>query len=282
VKAGGAVLAALGPGAASTGRVPLLGDPILESRYASREGERFHQAGSVDESHPAVARAGKFENVKFYQVVRVKPAQARVLAKLTDETPLVFEKKLGEGRAIVFASTLDNIANDLPLHASFIPFVEQSAQYLSGVDPASPHYVVGSFIELRSSRDSGSRVEVIGPDGGRALSLSDTATANAFELEREGFYEVRRANGRHQLVAVHADRRESDLDLIPAETLALWGRQADLPQNPGVVSELSEKPQSFWWYLALALLAAAAVESIFSSRYLQAQAEAPVVRKKAA
>ena len=30
------------------------------------------------------------------------------------------------------------------------------------------------------------------------------------------------ANSRNELIAVHADRRESDLDVIPKETLALW------------------------------------------------------------
>jgi hypothetical protein len=193
----------------------------------------------------------------------------------------VLEKKVGEGRVIIFGSTLDNVANDLPLHGSFVPFVEQSAQYLSGVDPAPPHYVVGSFVELRSTRDGASSVEVIGPDGSRALSLKEAASAKTFELGREGFYEVRRANGRHELAAVHADRRESDLDLIPAETLALWGRNPDLPQGSGPVSGVSETRQSFWWYFALALLAAAAVESIFSSRYLAAQAEPAVLRKAA-
>ena len=37
---------------------------------------------------------------------------------------------MGEGRVLVFASTFDNISNDFPLHASFVPFVEQTAQYL--------------------------------------------------------------------------------------------------------------------------------------------------------
>jgi hypothetical protein len=34
----------------------------------------------------------------------------------------------------VFASTFDNIDNDFPLHASFVPFVEQTARYLGRMD----------------------------------------------------------------------------------------------------------------------------------------------------
>ena len=33
---------------------------------------------------------------------------------------------------------------------------------------------------------------------------------------------MRRPNGQHELIAVHADRRESELETVPKETLALW------------------------------------------------------------
>jgi hypothetical protein len=65
--------------------------------------------------------------VKFYHVVRVDPGASTVSARLADGTPLLMEKKLGEGRVMVFASTLDNISNDFPLHPSFVPFIEQLA-----------------------------------------------------------------------------------------------------------------------------------------------------------
>ena len=41
-------------------------------------------------------------------------------------------------------------------------------------------------------------------DGKRALSLKESTSAQNFQLPREGIYEVRRANGRHELIAVHA------------------------------------------------------------------------------
>ena len=41
------------------------------SRYASRNDERFLGGrGDVDETHPAVSRAGGFEGVKFYQTMQ--------------------------------------------------------------------------------------------------------------------------------------------------------------------------------------------------------------------
>jgi len=68
---------------------------VNEARYASRDNERFYAAGDVDESHPAVARVGKFDDVKFYQISRIEAGKDRVVAKLTDGAPLLVEKKVG-------------------------------------------------------------------------------------------------------------------------------------------------------------------------------------------
>ena len=284
VRKGGGVFVALGPTAIARGRVPLTGDSIRDVRYASREGERFWTAGDVDRTHPAVARAGTLDEVRFYQVANADAKNARTLIKLNDGTPVMYERKLGEGKVLVFESTLDNVANDLPLHASFVPLIEQSAHYLSGFDPAPALYQVDSFVDLRSAKDAGAAVDVLDPDGKRALSLKESATAQAFRLGREGYYELRRGNGRNEVIAVHADRRESDLEMIPKETLALWqgtGARDTTTGNQG--GDAPTAPYSLWWYFALALLAASVAESLFASRYLNTEREpSQTVRKAAA
>jgi hypothetical protein len=201
-----------------------------------------------------------------------------VLAKLTDGTPLLTEHKIGSGRVLVFSSTIDNVANDLPLHASFIPFIEQVAHYLAGMEAVPATYVVDSFLDLKSTRDAGSTVDVLDPDGKRALTLKEAASSEAFRLTRGGFYEVQRGNGRNELIAVHSDRRESDLDVIPPDTLALWQSTGGTPESGGVQADGSSKPYSLWWYFAVALLIASVVESLFSSRYLAGEHEQPAPR----
>ena len=44
----------------------------------------------------------KFAGVKFYQAVRVTPTKSIVLARLNDQTPLVLEQTIGEGKVLVF------------------------------------------------------------------------------------------------------------------------------------------------------------------------------------
>ena len=135
---------------------------------------------------------------------------------------MLLEKKIGEGRVLLFASGLDNLTNDFPLHPVFVPFVEQTARYLSGTEQRSGSRVVDSFLELRTAKEQAVGVEVVDPDGHRPLSLKEATSAQSYQLTRAGFYELRLANGRQDVIGVNPDRRESDLDVIPDDVLALW------------------------------------------------------------
>ena len=153
VGAGGSVLVVLGPASAAMQHVPVLDEPIQTSSYAGREGERFLTVSDIDGGHPALRSVERFTGVKFYQAIRVNPAKSNVLAKLSDETPLVLERKIGEGKVLVFASTFANSENDLPLHASWVPFVQQTATYLGGAGAEQPtNLTVDSYVELRAPK----------------------------------------------------------------------------------------------------------------------------------
>src|SRR5204863_2068282 len=153
---------------------------------------RFQTAAWLDTAHPSVGKAGEWEDVKFYQAVKVDPGKSRVAARLSDETPLLLDKQLGEGRVLVFASTFDNISNDFPIHASFVPFVAETANYLGGLDDGNASYTVGAFLELRAAKEQGTTVEVLNPSGRRALSLEEAARAQTIAPADGGFYDVRR------------------------------------------------------------------------------------------
>src|SRR5262249_50914490 len=120
VRNGGGVLIALGPASAAAGPGLVTGDRVTRTRDAARAGDRYENAAQVDRSYPPLSGAGSLETVKFYQAERVEPVDARIAARLNDGTPLLYEKRVGEGRAVVLTSTLDNISNDFPLHASFV------------------------------------------------------------------------------------------------------------------------------------------------------------------
>ncbi|MBZ5727728.1 MAG: BatA domain-containing protein [Acidobacteriia bacterium] len=276
VRGGGSVLVALGHMSVGRAKVPVSGDPIEGTRYAGREGELFQTAAWLDPSHPSILKGAHWDDVKFYQAIRTAPASARVVARLADQTPLVTDQQMGEGHILVFASTFDNVANDFPLHPSFVPFVQQTARYLGRQDTGPASVLVGSFEELRDSNEKGAAVDVVDPKGARALSLDEATKAQNIQFTMAGFYDVRRPNGRNELVAVNADRHESDLAPIPPETLALWQNTASGVANGGEAASGEQKPLSLWWYVMVLVLALAVAESWLGNRHLSEDKEAAV------
>jgi aerotolerance regulator-like protein/VWA domain-containing protein len=276
VNAGGSLLAVLGPGAAVLPRVPVLDESIQTSAYAGREGERFLTVTDIDTGHPALRSVDRFNTVKFYQAIHVTSAKSRVLAKLNDGTPLVLERSIGEGKVLAFTSTFDNVSNDLPIHASWVPFIAQAALYLGGGGAEQPvNLKVDSYVELRTG-DNKAAAEVLDPDGKRVLSLEEAVKARNVALDREGFYEIKTAAGRRSLVASHADRSESDLTPIAEETLDLWKRTgtagAASEGGPAGTPDAGDRPWGLWPYILLLLLGVAVAESVVANGYLRPSA----------
>jgi aerotolerance regulator-like protein/VWA domain-containing protein len=274
---GGGVLIAAGTSTAHAPHVPVFGGTVRDSSDYSRDGQRFLTVGDADPSHPSIEKADRWSGVKFYFASRVDPANSRVVARLTDQTPLLLEKSLGEGRALLLTSGLDNLTNDFPLHPAFIPFVEQTARYLSRLERLDGARVVDSSVQLRAGKQPGASVEIIDPDGRRPLSLKEAASAQSFQLKRAGFYELHLANGRQEVIGINPDRRESDLEVMPDDILSLWrgSRNAALEPASEAKTPQQSKPYGLWWYLMLLVLAAAVAESVLAGQYLGRLREEP-------
>ncbi len=261
---GGAAFIAIGRNTDRAGKVPLYGSRIVGEHDAER-------AVAFAQDEPVLRGLTQMENVQFFEngTVAVKP-DSRVVARLADGSPLLIEARMGEGRLLVFDSSLDGSSSDFPLHASFVPFVVQTGHFLAGFEESTPSLAAGAAIALRKTRDQSTAADVIGPDGKHKLSLNDASRAMSYTLLDDGFYEIQRADHRRLLAAVHADRRESDLAAAPDETLDLWRNTGDsrpAVQTGGIEKQM--RPWSLWRYVMLLALLAAVVESIFARRYLK-------------
>jgi hypothetical protein len=276
VHGGGSVLIATGTSAAHHARIPIFGGTTSDAHTYSRNGNAV--VGQTDLTHPAMNDAAGWTDLKIYYVAGVDANGARVIVRLTDQTPLLMEKQIGEGHVLLLASGLDNLTNDLPVRPAFVAFVDRTARYLAGSESISGSRLVDSFVPLRAAAartgDSSAGVEIIDPDGHRALSLAEAATAQSFQLTRAGFYQIRFANGHTALIGVNPDRRESDLQPIANDLLQLWGKGSASPE-PATAGYVQEKytAHSVWWYVMLLVLVAAVAESIVASRYLGTQRE---------
>ncbi len=274
---GGSVFITLGSSSLSRTKVPLTDWTIENSRYAGREGERFLVATQVDAGHPVTRRADAFETIRFYQLVRMTPGPSRTIARVGDGGPLLVESTFGEGKVLVMASTLDNLSNDFPLHASFVPFVERLFNYMGGTSEKPGSVTVSSSTELRNAK-SVAAVEVLGPSGKSELSLAESTKARSFTFQAEGFYEVRRANQKPEIFAVNADRRESDLTPMSQETADLWKKTGDAATSAtagaGGQGQEQEKTYSPWRIILLLLLVVGIAETVIGSRYLSESRDA--------
>ena len=275
VRSGGSVLIAAGTSAGARSQIPIFGARIIETRDYSRVPDRYMAVGSSDSSYPSVAKAEGWPGVKFFYALHVDPGDARIIVRLGDQTPLLLEKRIGEGRVVLFTSGLDNLTNDFPLHPAFVPFIEQSARYLAGSERQGGARPVDAYLELRNAREQGQGVEVTDPEGKRPLTLGEAASAQSFQLTEAGYYQLRLANGRQNEVGVNPDPKESNLDVIPDDVLALWqGKGGETLEAPAAgPSTPGKAAQSLWWYAMLLALAFAVAESVLASRYLGTQRE---------
>jgi hypothetical protein len=277
VSAGGSVLVALGTAAAA--RVPVFGEAIQETHHYSGSPARSIGVGDIDLSQSWAGDTALWAGVKFFYAQRVDEAHAQVVVRLTDRTPLLLEKRIGEGRVLVLSSGLEGLTNDLPLHPAFVALIAQLAAHLSSLPLGGAVHVVDSLLPLHTAEEAGGAagagVEVIDPSGQRPLSLTDAARAPSLRLSQAGFYQLRRANGREELIAVNIDPRESDLAPIAEEDLALWQHRAAPPDAtvPQALAPTRQQPYPLWWFILLLALAAALGQSWVAAGHLDTQRE---------
>src|ERR1700744_5776924 len=154
---GGGVLVALGTHAGRHAPIPLWGSDVQDEHNYARAGSAA-TLGPVDFTHPVLLQtqlrannsSGGWSEVRVFYAAAVNPEQSRVAIRLSDGTPFLLDKKLGEGHVLLLTSGLDNLTNDLPLHPVFVSFVDHATEYLSGAQRMNGSTLVDSFVQLRS------------------------------------------------------------------------------------------------------------------------------------
>jgi hypothetical protein len=280
VQGGGSVLISVGRNSTQGRALPVAGIQLTTLNTVARENAPIVTVASVDNSYAAFGQGQSWAGVDFFQTGTLNIAagapDTRIAARFSNGLPMLVDRTVGSGHAIIFASTFDNVANNLPLQAVWLPFLEQLTHQMGGIGTGRGNYRVGSYVELRSPKEKGVSVEIVGPEGKRLLTLAESTKAETFQFPAAGFYDIRRANGREELAAVNPDRRESDFTLVPAETLDLWkntGIAAKSGQTAGATGTQEENAELWWWILAL-LAVMAVAESVLGNRHIAAGKEA--------
>jgi hypothetical protein len=228
-------------------------------------------------------RSGDFSGARFYSYRAVTPAKdAQVLARFDDGAPALVERRVGNGRVLVWTSTLDLVGNDLPLKSVFLPFVHRIVTTLASYSERPSWLTVGDVLEPARpapvpgvTRQVVPRV-VLTPSGERVAL--DGEGPDVLELAEQGFYEVR-GQGRDAAppltVASNVDLSESDLTgMDPQELVAgatgRAGGAAPAGANQAPTDQEQERNQRLWWRLLFAGLIILGLETLVGNRISRA------------
>ena len=210
---------------------------------------------------------------------------SHVLARFDDGAPALVEHRVGRGKVLVWASTVDSYWNDLALQPVFLPFVQQLAKYAGRYSGARPWFTAGEVLDLSrhaeltgvaaaSQRSGQGPIVVEAPSG--AKTRLPSSNEGLIPLHEQGFYEIRpegAARGMGQRVAVNLDPAEANLARIDPEELkaavlsggtaggAAGAITADAPTR-----EDTERRQTIWWYLLALAGVLLATETLMSNR----------------
>ncbi|HTR52259.1 MAG TPA: BatA domain-containing protein [Kofleriaceae bacterium] len=255
VRAGGGVLVAPGdrvdPAAYDRTMLPLLPqslrDPI-DTTWGAAPDERASRALHLvkwEAEHPIFERFEKDDaglaDASFFKISLLGPTTATadraVLARFTNGAEALVEASIGNGRTLLFASTLDTDWNDLPMHKGFLPLIQQAVRHLArkhSPTDASEHFV-GASIALPTTDLK--RLEVRGPDNIGAVFEGDRIAGRSSvrftKTDKPGAYRVigtdqTGTTGERDELAfvVNIDPHGSDLAPAPPSMLPASGTSA--------------------------------------------------------
>jgi hypothetical protein len=290
IQAGGGLLHVAGPSATGAWPRALVG--LRVGDVVERPGGTGGTIGSVRREHPVfepfrAPGSGDFADTRVYRYRRLAEDSVDVLARFDDGAPALVElpPTAGRGgRALLLATSVDNIWNDLPLQPVFLPLAHQLVLYAAGHVEPEPWHAVGGTATVGAERLGGaSAVVIVSPSGGRSRR-EPTGEGVTFVLEETGFYEVREAGpgGRLlEIVAANPSAEEADLTAFdPADLVVAAGghgaRETVGPvdgsaggrgeRSQALTAAEQERSQSLWWFALAGVALLASIELLFANR----------------
>jgi hypothetical protein len=268
VDSGGSLLLALGQRSAGLPAVPVTAHAFREAAQLGNAAAML--VGYIDSAHPALAGTEELRAAKFYRYAVLEPQPGdQVLAELEDGAPLLIDHPQGDGRVVIFASSMDREWNDLPVLPAFVPLIAGLSAHLAGDLAVQTEAALGSTLSPRAVGLAGG--QIFDPDGNAALGIAAAGSGNEVLVDRIGFYEVL-GGGLTELVAVNLDAAESDLAHVEPNAVERWRdlNGAAAGGNSGATMELGPtEPTPLWpWVLAL-LIAVGLMESWVGNWHLR-------------
>lgn len=275
VEAGGQMIVSTGPRTTAdnfNGSLQRIAPAALREAVQTKAGESVAMT-NIKFDHPifeVFQGSGRLAAAHVIGYFRSEPTTtAAVLARFEDGSPALVESRTGNGRVLMFTSSLGPSWNDLPLTPLYLPFIHQMVRY-AGAREENSWYGLGQTFTVRKEAN-GQPPAVDTPGGARLSEARNTPEGDLLVTAREpGFYRLR-YNAQPGFAAVDTDGAEGDFTKLNfGEFMAgvtggagtAEGSNANLSASGAEV----EGRQKVWWsllFLALLLLLA---ESVLARR----------------
>jgi hypothetical protein len=283
VEQGGGLFVAAGARATWPAEVDLLpasiGNPVDRSRGDAA------RVGAIEYGHPVfepfrAPRSGDFSPARIYGYRNVSAAKdAQVLARFDGGSPAILERRVGSGRLLLWASTLDTTWTDVPIRPIFLPFMHRAMRYLAAYKESQPWLTVGDVLDpsaTTSVKATSAQGMVVTPSGQR-LPIEEEGS-DVMQLQEAGFYELRRGGAQSDTAVVASNVSPAEADLTPLDPKEITA--AALPQGGSaqggsagqvqLTPEGREKNQRLWWYLLCAGIVLLGADTLLSNRLAKA------------
>ena len=135
----------------------------------------------------------EMERIPFTTLYSIEPRRGREFKEpmhFTNQFPAVIESDFGEGKVILYVSSLDRDWNNFPIHPTFLPWIQRWVKYSAqGLENISRHDImVGAPLVLEEMEQS---PLVVAPGGKVSIARKNPQSPPVFEdTHRPGVYEL--------------------------------------------------------------------------------------------
>jgi hypothetical protein len=250
--------------------------PAILGEKRVHRGDDFLVVVEVNHRHPMIKALRINQNIDFgtahfrgfWSTTPITGSE--VIMRFNNGEAALLELAVGQGRVLLFTSSLDTTWNDFPLQGLYVPLMHETLRYLASQEDKKRAYTVGESVPLIVP--SGNALRVSGPHGRETIL---TATAGNYVFYKQtyvpGFYGMRGGN-LEDFFAVNVSAEESDLSpIVPSEIGDIFVNRETKPQpsrdaRVSIRNAQLEQSQQFWWWIILLVFLLGLGETLLANR----------------
>ncbi|MDP6414384.1 MAG: BatA domain-containing protein [Gammaproteobacteria bacterium] len=221
-----------------------------------------------DRRHPILRPLDSDWSARFQGHWSLLPdADADVLMQFDNTESALVEREVGEGKVILFASSLDLEWNNLALQGLFLPFVHETLRHLVQPPVKQRAYQIGDSFSLDQSGEA------------ETVSAVDS-NGDSIDFSNDG-YVITAATPGLINASVDGENARFAINILPAESnftrtavATLYDSIINPDTNPirsrevqtaQLVEEL-ERPQRLWWWILTLVMLLVITEAVIANR----------------